>query len=698
MVEVNLMRIKIKEKSVILSYLLIGLGLFYIGGAALNAAIPAIEREALIALYNATGGDHWKRNTGWKGNNNEIDGFSQIGSEGTWYGITIMADHIISIDLRGNNLTGSIPKELGNPGHLVELFLNNNDLSGVPPELGNLSNLKKLYLGRNNLSSIPDIGNLTNLQVLQLGYNPLTTIPTGIGNLINLEHFYIAGVESLTSLPPEIGKLKNLTGFYLYKCSIHSLPAEIGDLSRLERFYISHNKLSSLPAEMGQLHNLESLDLSHNNLTSLPPELGNLKRIDRFFLNHNRITGIPPELGNLSTLWGLELEFNRLTWLPPELGNLDNLNSIKLGDNYLAAIPEAVFGMESLVYLNLGNNRIEGPIPDEIGDLRNLEELNLGSNNLTGPVPVSILKLTNLECGLFGRPWEFNRLFSNNERVKAFLARMGIYWENTQTVPPTQVSASPVFSTSVKVSWQPIKFIWKTGGYQVYYSTGPSGPWTYAGMTASKSEAFLYIHGLTPGQTFYFRVRTKTDAHNENSNPLVSHPGKVVSAVIPQTVPAPFGSMDTPANDSVVSSSIPVSGWAISNTGVENVKIYSEQDEGLVYMGDSVFVEGARPDIESLFPGFPNNHKAGWGYMLLTNLLPNNGNGTFVIHAIAMDVNGETSTLGTKTIHCDNANAVKPFGAIDTPTQGGAASGSGFVNFGWALTPQPNTIPVDGST
>ncbi|MCP5053730.1 MAG: hypothetical protein GY940_41575, partial [bacterium] len=45
-----------------------------------------------------------------------------------------------------------------------------------------------------------------------------------------------------------------------------------------------------------------------------------------------------------------------------------------------------------------------------------------------------------------------------------------------------------------------------------------------------------------------------------------------------------------------------------------------------------------------------------------------------------------------------NANAVKPFGAIDTPTQGGAASGSGFVNFGWALTPQPNTIPTDGST
>jgi hypothetical protein len=41
---------------------------------------------------------------------------------------------------------------------------------------------------------------------------------------------------------------------------------------------------------------------------------------------------------------------------------------------------------------------------------------------------------------------------------------------------------------------------------------------------------------------------------------------------------------------------------------------------------------------------------------------------------------------------------VKPFGAIDTPTQGGNASGSGFINWGWVLTPQPNSIPFNGST
>jgi hypothetical protein len=84
--------------------------------------------------------------------------------------------------------------------------------------------------------------------------------------------------------------------------------------------------------------------------------------------------------------------------------------------------------------------------------------------------------------------------------------------------------------------------------------------------------------------------------------------------------------------------------------------------------------------------------------MMLTNFLPNGGNGTFTIHAIATDNTGNQVTLGTKTIYCDNANAVKPFGAIDTPTQGGTASGSSFINWGWVLTPQPNNIPTNGST
>jgi len=160
----------------------------------------------------------------------------------------------------------------------------------------------------------------------------------------------------------------------------------------------------------------------------------------------------------------------------------------------------------------------------------------------------------------------------------------------------------------------------------------------------------------------------------------------------------PFGSFETPIDGSTVCSSIPVTGWALDDYGMDSVKIYCEQDNTLVFIGDAIFVEGARPDVEAAYPGYPENDRAGWGYMLLTNFLPNGGNGTYVLHATATDRYGKTTTLGTKTIIVDNAHAVKPFGAIDTPGQGGTAFGSAFRNWGWVLTPQPNQIPTDGSS
>lgn len=78
---------------------------------------------------------------------------------------------------------------------------------------------------------------------------------------------------------------------------------------------------------------------------------------------------------------------------------------------------------------------------------------------------------------------------------------------------------------------------------------------------------------------------------------------------------------------------------------------------------------------------------------MLTNALDD---GTYVVHAEAGDREGNWVTLGTKTITIDNANAVKPFGTIDTPTPGGTASGSDYKVFGWTLTPIDKTIPGDG--
>jgi hypothetical protein len=156
----------------------------------------------------------------------------------------------------------------------------------------------------------------------------------------------------------------------------------------------------------------------------------------------------------------------------------------------------------------------------------------------------------------------------------------------------------------------------------------------------------------------------------------------------------PFGEFATPAQSTVLSSSIPVTGWVLDDIDVINVKIYCDNN----YIGDAVFVDGARPDVEQAFPYYPKNYQAGWGYMMLSNFLPNGGNGIYTITAKVTDAEGNVVTLGSKTVTIDNANAVKPFGALDTPTQGGTASGSNFINWGWVLTPQPNFISIDGST
>jgi hypothetical protein len=211
----------------------------------------------------------------------------------------------------------------------------------------------------------------------------------------------------------------------------------------------------------------------------------------------------------------------------------------------------------------------------------------------------------------------------------------------------------------------------------------------YVGRNISTTVTWHLYDSLQPGGVI-------------DNQPLLDEIKNQLEGTTPVTDDPPFGSFDTPVHGSVVRSSIAVTGWALDDIAVKSVKIYRDPVAGdgtdLIYIGDASFVEGARPDIETAYPGYPDNSRAGWGYMMLTNFLPNSGNGTFQLYAITEDSGNHQVTLGSKTITCDNVNAVKPFGALDTPAQGGIASGNNYIIWGWVLTPQPNQIPTDGST
>jgi len=166
---------------------------------------PAVDRAALMALYNSTNGDEWINNTGWGTDTSYCD----------WYGVTCDENgHVTILDLSQNRLTGTLPSEIGNLANLKELLLWENQLLTLPPEIGKLESLRWLALNENLLPSLPpEIGKLTKLEILSLDFNQLAFLPPEIGKLANLLRLEL-GYNQLTSLPPEIGNLSNLQSLY----------------------------------------------------------------------------------------------------------------------------------------------------------------------------------------------------------------------------------------------------------------------------------------------------------------------------------------------------------------------------------------------------------------------------------------------------------------------------------------------------
>ena len=134
------------------------------------------DREALVALYNATNGENW----------NGIDNWLSDAPLGEWDGVYTNNDGRVKwldlsnlewLGLNSNELSGEIPAELASLSNLESLSLSGNGLSGeIPAELGSLSNLFDLNLGGNELSGeIPaELGNLSNLTDLHLSNNELS--------------------------------------------------------------------------------------------------------------------------------------------------------------------------------------------------------------------------------------------------------------------------------------------------------------------------------------------------------------------------------------------------------------------------------------------------------------------------------------------------------------------------------------------
>ncbi len=383
--------------------------------------VSQIEKDALIALYNATDGPNWT-NT-WDLN----------ADVSTWHGVTLNSTgNVIDLNLFDNNLKGTIPSQIGDFSKLESLNFDNNTLTGqVPIEIEKLASslkrlslslnelegefpiqitklvtLEKLDISRNSLTGeLPvEIGNLIELRTLLLGDNSLTgEIPNQIGNLVNLVTLNLRLNNLTGAIPNEIGNLTNLLIVNLGLNNLSgAIPSQIGNLTRLRELLLAENGLTgSIPVEIENLTQLQKLSLTRNQLTGdIPAGIVNLTGLRELSLLSNKLTGsIPTGMGNLTNLKSLNLSNNELIGtISDEIGNLINLEKLSLSDNaFTGQIPIALGNLINLTTLSLTGNQLTGTIPAEIGNLTKLNFLGAGVNKLTGEIPAEIGNLTELE-------------------------------------------------------------------------------------------------------------------------------------------------------------------------------------------------------------------------------------------------------------------------------------------------------------
>ncbi|WP_435413615.1 T9SS type A sorting domain-containing protein, partial [Psychroserpens mesophilus] len=412
---------------------------------------PLTERQALVDLYNATGGPLWTSSDNWLSNDSPLN---------DWEGIRVEDGHISRVILSNRNLTGQIPNSILNLQFVELISLGFNKLSGLIPDFGLLPNLEELRLNGNNFSLGDFETNfVSNSSITFFNFSPQRLID----DYILIENPVIGDDYTLTMTPQEgtnisyqwvkrspalfepfveevPGANSNeyaISNFQLedgstYSCFVTSplvpgltieresikfrVPVSQSERDALIALYNAtdganwYNTIgTSLIIENWNTsahvdtwtgvetfgHKVVYLNLNFSNLNGqLPDEIGDLIHLRELRVSANPdLTGpIPSSIGNLSELQWLRLQNNGHTGeIPISIGNLSNLNRLYLSFNELTGtIPTSLGNAPELLQLILEHNQLDGEIPGSLGDLTNLVSIQLNNNNLSGSIPSNI--------------------------------------------------------------------------------------------------------------------------------------------------------------------------------------------------------------------------------------------------------------------------------------------------------------------
>ncbi|KAK7295334.1 hypothetical protein RJT34_18241 [Clitoria ternatea] len=263
---------------------------------------------------------------------------------------------LVTLMLKGNKLSGTIPQAYTITSALRMIDLSNNSLQGeLPRALVNCTMLEFLDVSHNQIiDTFPCwLGALPELKVISLHHNQLygsIDCPTACAfskiHIIDLSHNEFTG-----SLPSEMiqgwKSMKTLSlvqlqyeSYYyvqLYKdfwvTSFDGYSFTMSNkgtamvYERLQEWYYlisidpSSNRISGKISDaMGELKGLYSLNLSNNTFSgSIPSSFGELSYLESLDLSLNNFSGkIPHQLTQLTFLSFFNVSFNSLSGLIPE--------------------------------------------------------------------------------------------------------------------------------------------------------------------------------------------------------------------------------------------------------------------------------------------------------------------------------------------------------------------------------------------
>lgn len=204
--------------------------------------------QALEVMYNALNSP--TQLTGWR-----IGGGDPCGE--SWKGVTCEGSAVVSIDLSGLGLDGTLGYLLSDLMSLRNLDLSDNKIHDtIPYQLP--PNLTSLNLARNNLSgNLPySISAMVSLNYLNLSNNVLSmTVGDVFAGLSDLGTLDLSFNNLSGDLPPSFGSLSNLSSLFLQTNQLTgSLSVLVG--LPLDTLNVANNNFSGwIPHELSSIHN-----------------------------------------------------------------------------------------------------------------------------------------------------------------------------------------------------------------------------------------------------------------------------------------------------------------------------------------------------------------------------------------------------------------------------------------------------------